>query len=193
MGRVYEQIETRLADWLEAQPVFFVATAPLGADGSINCSPKGNRGEFRVLDEHTAAYVDQTGSGVETIAHLRENGRIVVMFCAFEGPPRIVRLHGRGRAVLADGHDPEFATLAPYFPTAGGPGVRSIITVDVRRVSDSCGYGVPLMTMDRHRSTMDEWAERKGRDGIRTYWEEKNTASIDQLDGLPLGGRLTAP
>src|ERR1700677_2729577 len=127
MGRTYEHIDDRLGKWMQAQPVFFVATAPLAADGSVNCSPKGNRDEFQVLDDHTVAYIDQTGSGVETIAHLRENGRIVVMFCAFEGPPRIVRLHGRGRAVLVD--SPDFATLASRFPGSAGAGVgvRSII------------------------------------------------------------------
>ena len=102
MGRTYEVIDQALAEWLMAQPVFFVSTAPLSADGLVNCSPKGNRDEFVVVDERTVAYLDQTGSGVETIAHLRENGRIVVMFCAFAGAPRIVRLHGRGRAVLTD-------------------------------------------------------------------------------------------
>src|SRR6202522_15341 len=160
MGRTYEHIDDRLGKWMQAQPVFFVATAPLAADGSVNCSPKGNREEFKVLDAHTVAYVEQTGSGIETIAHLKDNGRIVVMFCAFSGPPRIVRLHGQGRAVLVD--DPEFNSYGSHFPGGGGVGVRSIITVDVRRVADSCGYGVPLMTLEGHRPTMDEWAARKG-------------------------------
>jgi hypothetical protein len=183
MGRTYDRIEDRLAAWMESQPVFFVATAPLAADGSVNCSPKGNREEFKVIDAGTVAYLDQTGSGVETIAHLRENGRIVVMFCAFEGPPRIVRLHGRGAITTAG--DPQFPSRAAPFPAALGPGVRSVITVDVHRVADSCGYGVPFMAMQGHRPTMDEWATRKGRDGIRAYWSEKNAVSIDRLDGLP--------
>jgi hypothetical protein len=183
MGRTYVQIDNRLRGWMEAQPVFFTATAPLSAQGSVNCSPKGNRGEFKVLGDRTVAYLDQTGSGVETIAHLRENGRIVIMFCAFDGPARIVRLHGRGRPVTRT--DPEFDSLAPWFPGACGVGVRSIIVIDVRRIADSCGYGVPVMSLDSHRPTMDEWANRKGPDGIRAYWEEKNRASIDQLDGLP--------
>ena len=110
MGRTYEGIDQNLAEWLEAQPVFFVSTAPLSADGLLNCSPKGNRDEFVVVDDQTVAYLDQTGSGVETIAHLRENGRIVLMFCAFAGAPRIVRLHGKGSAVVKD--DPSFADLA---------------------------------------------------------------------------------
>ncbi len=182
MGRTYDGIDDRLAGWLEAQPVFFVATAPLAADGLINCSPKGNRDELKVLDDHTVAYLDQTGSGVETIAHLTENGRVVLMFCAFAGPPRIVRLHGTGRAVLRD--SPEFGDLADRFPGSRGVGVRSIVTVSVRRVADSCGYGVPFMAFEGHRPTMDEWASRKGADGIRSYWDEKNATSIDSLAGL---------
>jgi hypothetical protein len=171
---------------MEAQPVFFIATAPLSGQGSVNCSPKGNRSEFKVLDPQTVAYLDQTGSGVETIAHLRENGRIVVMFCAFDGPPRILRLHGHGRVLSTS--DPEFGRLAPRFPGAGGVGVRSIITVAVHRIADSCGYGVPVMTLHGHRPTMDEWADRKGVEGIRAYWQEKNSTSIDHLEGLPRSG-----
>ena len=183
MGRTYEVIDQALAEWLEAQPVFFVSTAPLSADGLVNCSPKGNRDEFVVVDERTVAYLDQTGSGVETIAHLRENGRIVVMFCAFAGAPRIVRLHGTGRAVFTE--DPYFSELASRFPGGEGVGVRSIIVVDVSRIADSCGYGVPLMTFEGHRPTMDQWSNRKGPEGIRNYWTEKNGKSIDELEGLP--------
>jgi Pyridoxamine 5'-phosphate oxidase len=182
MAAIYETIDASLAAFVERQPVFFVATAPLGSAGHVNCSPKGNRGEFVVLDPRRVAYLDQTGSGSETIAHLRENGRIVVMFCAFEGPPKIVRFHGTGRCVGAD--DPDFAALAQRFPGAGAIGVRSIITVDVTRVSDSCGYGVPFMAFERHRPTMDQWSARKGEDGIRAYWAEKNTESIDGLPSL---------
>lgn len=196
MGRTYDEINERLATWAQSQPVFFVATAPLDGDGHVNCSPKGNRDELRVLDDHRVAYVDQTGSGVETVAHLKENGRIVVMFCAFDGPPRIVRFHGRGRAVLAGSSDgagysdgagdsAEFARLADGWPAASGVGVRSIIVVDVERIADSCGYGVPLMSFDQHRPTLDEWARRKGQSGIEAYWEQKNAASIDGLEGLP--------
>jgi hypothetical protein len=183
MGRTYETIDDRLAAWITGQPVFFVATAPLDGSGHVNCSPKGNRGELAVLDGRTVAYVDQTGSGVETVAHLQENGRIVLMFCSFEGPPRIVRLHGRGRALLAG--DPEFEELiAPFRPL--GVGVRSLVAVDVTRIADSCGYGMPLMGFDRHRTTMDEWADRKGVEGIRDYRAANNTASIDGLPGLRL-------
>jgi hypothetical protein len=184
MGRVFDGIDDLLAGWLQSQPVFFVATAPSDRDGSLNCSPKRNRDEFRVLGARRVAYVDQTGSGVETVAHLGENGRIVVMFCAFSGPPRIVRLHGVGVAVALD--DPGFAKAARGWPAASGVGVRSIITVDVRRVADSCGYGVPLMTFDQHRPTMDQWCERKGRDGIRAYWADNNALTIDgRPTGLP--------
>jgi hypothetical protein len=184
MAKTYEAIDERMTAWLVAQPVFFVSTAPLDGDGLVNCSPKGNRDEFAVLDGRTVAYLDQTGSGVETIAHLRENGRIVVMFCAFDGPPRIVRLHGRGRTVRTG--SAEFAALAPAFRGAAGVGVRSIIVIDVARVGDSCGYGVPLMTFEGHRPTMDQWSTRKGPEGIRSYWEEHNVSSLDDLEGLPI-------
>lgn len=183
MGRTYDTIDDRLATWLQEQPVFFVATAPLDGDGHINCSPKGNRQEFAVVDGRRVMYLDQTGSGIETVAHLQENGRIVVMFCAFSGPPRIVRLHGRGRAVLAG--SPEFGSAAQPFPGADGTGVRSVVVVDVERISDSCGYGVPFMDFEAHRPTMDEWSARKGRDGVERYWTEKNATSVDGLPGVP--------
>jgi hypothetical protein len=182
VGKTFELIDDGLAQWLVAQPIFFVATAPLAAAGLLNCSPKGNRKEFAVLDPHNVAYLDQTGSGVETIAHLRENGRIVIMFCALTGPPRIVRLHGVGRAVLKN--TPQFETYAGHFPGASGVGVRSVILVNVRRIADSCGFGVPLMHFDDHRPTMDQWARRKGIAGIREYWSVKNRRSIDDLEGF---------
>ena len=182
MGKRFEEITESMATWLSAQPIFFVATAPLDAQGLINCSPKGNREEFTVLDARRVAYLDQTGSGVETIAHLRENARVVLMFCAFEGPARIVRLHGKGHAVLRDTAD--FAEAATSFPGAGAVGVRSIIQVDVERISDSCGYGVPFMDFTKHRPTLDQWSARKGSEGIRDYWSEKNQVSVDGLDGI---------
>lgn len=184
MGKTFEAVDEKLAAWLMSQPVFFVSTAPLSESGSINCSPKGNRDEFALLGPRTVAYLDQTGSGVETIAHLRENGRIVLMFCAFEGPPRIVRLHGVGRAAAVD--SPDFASLAEVFPQSQGVGVRTLIVVEVTRISDSCGYGVPFMTFDGHRPTMDQWLNSKGTEGIREYWCEKNLTSIDDLHGLDL-------
>jgi len=182
VGKIFDGIGDQLAQWLTGQPVFFVATAPLAGDGLVNLSPKGNRDEFLVTGPRSVAYLDQTGSGVETIAHLRENGRIVIMFCAFEGAPRIVRLHGSGRAVVKD--SPEFESVVRRFPGASGVGVRSVITVDVERISDSCGYGVPFMNFDEHRPTMDQWAVRKGPEGIRAYWAEKNRRSIDDLEGF---------
>jgi len=183
VAKTFEAIDEGLAAWMMDQPVFFISTAPLSQDGLVNCSPKGNRDEFVVLGDRTVAYLDQTGSGVETIAHLKENGRIVVMFCAFGGPPRIVRLHGKGRVVLTD--DQDFPQLSVRFPGGTGVGVRSIVVVEVSRIADSCGYGVPLMAFEGHRPTMDQWSTRKGATGIKEYWFEKNSASIDGLEGLP--------
>lgn len=196
MGRIHDSIDRRLAGWLERQPVFFVATAPLDPDGHINCSPKGNRGEFAVLAPDQVAYLDQTGSGIETVAHVRDNGRIVLMFCSFEGPPRIVRLHGRARVVTAD--EPAFDDIGASFarlttPGPGPMGARSTIVTDIDRVSDSCGYAVPLMDFRSHRTTLDDWAERKGAEGIRGYWQEKNLSSIDGLAGLPLSAGAREP
>jgi len=182
MGRIYEQIDDRLAGYLTAQPVFFVATAPLSAGGHVNCSPKGNRGELAVLDGHTVAYLEQTGSGIETVAHLRENGRIVLMFCSFDGPPRIVRLHGRGEVVA--GSDAGFADLTQRMGVTPGIAARSVIVTSVERISDSCGYGVPLMDFVAHRPQMDEWGARKGLAGVVAYREEKNARSIDGLPGM---------
>ena len=181
MAKVYPSIDDRLRSFIQSQPVFFVATAPSGDTGHVNCSPKGNRDSLVVLGDHEVAYQDMTGSGVETIAHLRENGRIVIMFCTFEGPPRIVRLHGRGEVVTA-GHA-RFDELAGLFPPHLS--FRAVIRVDVERISDSCGYGVPLMPFERHRENLDHWADQKGPDGIAAYRSEKNASSIDDLPGLP--------
>lgn len=181
MGRTYDAIDGGLSDFLARQHVFFVATAPSGGDGHINLSPKGLDGTFAVLGPKTVAYLDLTGSGVETIAHLRENGRIVVMFCAFEGPPRIVRFHGQGEAVVAG--DPRFDELAERFPAR--PGMRAVIVVDVERIADSCGYGVPRLRFEAERDQLDRWAERKGPGGIARYQASKNARSIDGLPGLP--------
>ena len=180
MGRVHEQIGEREAAFLGRQHVFFVATAPSGEDGHVNLSPKGIDGSFAVLDPTTVAYLDLTGSGAETIAHLRDNGRIVLMFCAFEGAPRIVRLHGRGEAVLPG--DPRFASLRARFPER--PGIRSVIVVTVERVSDSCGFGVPVYQYRHERDELVDWAERKGPAGLVRYREEKNATSIDGLPAL---------
>lgn len=178
MGKVHPAIDERLRAFLEEQPVFFVATAPLAADGRVNVSPKGGRGSLAVVDERTVAYLDLTASGAETIAHLRENGRITVMACAFEGRPQIVRLHGRGR-VVGPGDD-GFAAWVARFPEH--PGVRAVIVVDVERVSDSCGFAVPLMEYVGDRAVLDDVNARKGDDELAAYRELKNRVSID---GLP--------
>jgi hypothetical protein len=180
MGRTYDAIDDRLADFIARQPVFFVATAPLAADGHVNCSPKGTRDNLVLMGARRVLYQDMTGSGAETIAHLRENGRIVIMFCAFDGPPRIVRLHGRGRAVVRE--DPAFEDLVSHFPAH--PSTRAVISVELERISDSCGYGVPLMTFVGHRENLDHWAEKKGLEGIVAYQAEKNRFSIDGLPAL---------
>ncbi len=189
MGRSYDAIDDRLREFLERQPVFFVATAPLAADGRVNVSPKGTRGTFRVLDAHRVAYLDLTGSGVETIAHLRENGRITVMCCAFEGPPRIVRLSGTGRAVTP-GHD-RFDALAGGFPALDG--ARAVIVIDVTRIADSCGYAVPHMDYVDDRPNLARWTESKGTDGLGAYRREKNATSIDGLPGLDASDAFGRP
>jgi hypothetical protein len=181
--KVYDGIGGRLRDFILGQPMFFVATAPSGADGHVNLSPKGMTGTFAVLDEHRVAYLDFHGSGAETIAHLRDNGRITLMFCAFQGPPNIVRLHGTGRAIPVT--DPEFDRLRPLFEVADGHGARSIIDVGVRRVSDSCGYSVPLMAYQGDRDLLVRAHERRTDEDLAEYRRVKNGASID---GLPVFG-----
>jgi hypothetical protein len=171
MGKVHEHIDAKLADWIGRQSLFFVATAP-SEGGHVNVSPKGPIGTFRILDGLTVEYDDYVGSGAETIAHLLDNGRICVMFCAFDGPPRIVRLHGRGEVLAGD--DP-------------GDGVRGAIRVHVDRVSDSCGYGVPLLEYVGERPQREAWVAKKGADGLRAYVAEKNAVSIDGLRALDGG------
>jgi predicted pyridoxine 5'-phosphate oxidase superfamily flavin-nucleotide-binding protein len=165
--------------FIRAQSMFFVASAPLDPEGRVNVSPKG-LDTFRILGPTTVAYLDLTGSGVETIAHLRENGRIVLMFCAFQGPPNILRLHGRGRVV--EPSSAEFHDLAARFPTYLS--TRSIIVVEISRVSDSCGYGVPLLKYEGERSQLRDWARKKGPEGLVAYRREKNRVSIDGLSGV---------
>jgi hypothetical protein len=178
MGKVYERIEGRLRAFVESQHVFFVATAPLAADGHVNLSPRGVPGTFAVLDEHTFAWIDGTGSGSETIAHLRENGRVTVMFCAFDGPPNIVRFHGTGRVVTR--YDPEYTELAARFDEL--PGARAVVVVDVARISDTCGYGVPLMEYVGERDLLGPAFQRRGEQGSADYRRSRNQVS---LDGLP--------
>lgn len=177
MGKLYEQIDAGLQAFIEAQRVFFVATAPVDGTGHINLSPKG-LDTFRVLGANKVAYLDHVGSGAETIAHLKENHRIVMMLCAFEGPPRIVRLHGRGDVL--EPQCAEYERLRPLFPQ--NPSGRAIILVAVDRISDSCGFGVPLYAYHGERSQLVAWADRKGPEGLRQYQAEKNEVSID---GLP--------
>jgi hypothetical protein len=181
MGKVFERIDAALEEFIGAQRMFFVATAP-GDGGHINLSPKG-LDTLRVLNPHTLAYLDYVGSGAETIAHLRENGRIVLMLCAFQGPPRIVRLHGTG--TVWEPEDQDYRRLRPLFPAE--PAGRSIVSIAVNRISDSCGFGVPLYAFDRHRSQLADWAARKGDEGLQRYQQEKNRVSIDGLPALRAG------
>lgn len=179
MGKIYDSLTPPLQEWLAAQSMFFVATGPLAAGGLLNCSPKGTH-SFRVLGPSTVAYHDLTGSGIETVAHLKENGRIVLMFCSFADAPKIVRLHGRGTVVERDA--PEFAALAGHFPPH--PGSRTIIVVEVTRISDSCGFGVPVLSFVRDRDTLERSCEKKGPVELTDYRRRKNAASLDGLPGL---------
>jgi hypothetical protein len=179
MADRFATLSAELAEWWCAQPVFFVATAPVGDAGHVNLSPKG-LDSFRVLSPTRVAYLDLTGSGVETIAHVRENGRITLMACAFSGNPRISRIYGAG--TVHPFGTPAFDALASEFPEL--PGRRSIIEVDVERVTTSCGYAVPLMDLVEDRDRLNDWAAKKGDAGIAAYWVSKNALSIDGLPGL---------
>lgn len=179
MGKVYPDIDDKLRKFIEAQSVFFVATAPTDTGGHINVSPKG-LDTFRILGATTVAYLDLTGSGIETVAHLKENSRITLMFCAFEGPANILRLYGRGRVV--EPHQAEHAELYSRFPSHLG--ARSIIVVEISRIADSCGWGVPRLKYEGERDQLDAWAEKRGPDGLRDYRLQKNAESIDGLPGV---------
>ena len=191
MGRTYEEIDPRLQAWIARQPLFFVGTAPLAGDGHVNVSPKGPIGTLRVLGPRRVAYLDLMGSGAETVAHLRENGRVVVMLCAFEGPPRIVRLHGRGAAHFPGdpGHDALLAEAGFEEPTVP-EGRRAIVSVDVTRIADSCGYGVPLMAYEGERPHMAASKAKRLRTGgpgaFAAYEAEHNATSLDGLPAVPL-------
>ncbi|MFO7320329.1 MAG: pyridoxamine 5'-phosphate oxidase family protein [Chloroflexota bacterium] len=178
MGKFYDHINEHQRRFIEKQHVFFVATAPLSADGRVNVSPKG-LDCFRVLGPNQVAYLDLIGSGNETSAHLLENGRITFMFCAFDGPPNILRLYGRGQVILPE-HD-NWNALIGHFPS-GHAGVRQIILAQIEQVQTSCGFGVPLMNYVGDRDHLQRWAETKGEDGLAEYVREKNARSID---GLP--------
>jgi hypothetical protein len=179
MARVFEAISEELAEFIASQHVFFVATAPSGDDGHVNISPKG-LDTFAVLDPATVAYLDLTGSGVETIAHLRDNGRITIMFCAFDGKPMIVRLYGKGEVLPVRSAEAD-ALLSRF---GSYPGARSVIRVRLDRVSTSCGYGVPLLQYEGERDQLRKFAERRGPDGLVEYRADKNAVSIDGLPGL---------
>lgn len=186
MGKLYDRIDGRLRAFIEEQPLFFVATAPLAGDGHINLSPKGRAGTLAVLDEWTVAFLDFGGSHAETIAHLRENSRITLMWCAFTGPPKIVRVHGTGEPVYRD--DPRFAELLPRFGDADGPGLRAIILVTAHRISHTCGYAVPFMDYAGERDLHAQYFGRKSEEEFARYCEAKeyNPVSIDGLPALPL-------
>ena len=187
MGNVYDSIDDRLKSWIERQSLFFVGTAPVSVEGHVNVSPKGPIGTLRVLDPLTVAYLDVVGSGAETIAHLRENGRIVIMLCAFQGPPRILRMHGEGEVLSAS--DPRFEEVlaeAGFEQPEAPEARRAIVVVHLNRISDSCGYGVPLMREEGLRPHADLWAAKKlrtgGSEALSDYQRQKN---IESIDGLP--------
>lgn len=179
MGKVFDAITPELKNWIEKQKIFFVATAPLSAEGHINCSPKG-LDSFRILDPHTVVYQDLTGSGIETIAHIQENKRIVLMLCAFEGPPKIVRLHGTGEAITPEHED--FLNVSGFFPKRRG--VRAYIRIQLSRISDSCGYAVPIYEFVKDRDVLDKWVAAKTDDQLEDYRLAKNRESIDGIKGL---------
>jgi hypothetical protein len=178
VAKLLDALDAETTEWIAAQPVFFVASAP-SEDGHVNVSPKGHD-TLRVLDPLTVAYLDLTGSGAETIAHTRDNGRLTIMLCAFTGPPRILRLFG-----TAEAH-PEgslrFAELEHRFPSL--PGARSIVELDVHRIQTSCGYSVPFLDYRDERPTLQQWAARKDHDELTAYWANKNSRSIDGLPAL---------
>ena len=193
MGRTFDHIDERLAGWIAAQPLFFVGTAPLAADGHVNLSPKGPIGTLRVLGPDRVAYLDLVGSGAETVAHLRENGRVVVMLCAFSGPPRIVRLHGTGVAHLTG--DARFDALlaeAGFDEPETAESRRAVIEVQVTRIAESCGYGVPVMDLVGDRPHLERWAAKKvrvgGSEALERYQAEHNATSLDGLPAVPTAG-----
>jgi hypothetical protein len=191
VGKVFDGIDSHLAGWIAAQPMFFVGSAPLDEHGHVNVSPKGPIGTLHVLDEQTVAYLDIVGSGAETIAHVRENGRLVIMLCAFSGPPRILRLHGSGEVVLAgDDRFEELVRRCDFAQPAVSDARRAVVLLHVARVADSCGYGVPLMDFQGERPHADAWAQKKVRVGgaqaLADYQREKNGVSIDGLPAVEL-------
>jgi hypothetical protein len=191
MAKVYARLDERLTKFILAQPIFFVATAPClpaaGEGGHVNVSPKGYRDTFAILGPRTVAYLDLTGSGAETIAHLRQNGRITIMFCSFDRAPKILRLYGTGRVVLPA--EPDWPGVAAHFGGADGQGAdrgnrRAIIVADLDRIADSCGYGVPVMELAQERDTLTRWSDRRTPEQLAAYRAELNAVSIDGLPAL---------
>ena len=179
MAKFFEKIDGKIRKFIGEQQMFFTASAPLAGDGRVNLSPKGID-TFRVLDERTVCYLDLTGSGNETAAHLAENGRLTIMFCSFAGAPLILRLYGRGEIVHQNADNwRDYAALFEDYP-----GTRQVVVLHVESLQTSCGFGVPLYEFKEDRRQLIEWAERKGTDGIENYWRDKNQTSID---GLPTG------
>lgn len=179
MGKTYERIDDKLTQYILAQQMFFVASAPLAEDGLVNVSPKG-LDTFRILDPLTAAYLDLTGSGIETLSHLKENGRMVIMFCSFTGRPMTLRLHGRGTALETG--DAEFEQLLPLFPAQ--PGIRSIIKLSIQRIADSCGWSVPEYEYKGQRDQLTRYTEQVGTERLREGQLASNMKSLDGLPGL---------
>ena len=190
MAKLLDEIDDHTRDWIARQALFFVATAPLAGNGHVNVSPKGPIGSLAVLGPRRVAYLDVHGSGAETVAHLRENGRICVMLCAFEGPPRIVRLHGTGEAVMNDDpRYPELYAAADFADPSIPEARRSIIDIEVTRIADSCGYAVPLMSLDGHREhhalTASKRIRTMGLGGYEEFQRERGASSLDGLPALP--------
>lgn len=181
MGKQFNAILPAHEEFIRQQHLFFVGSAPLSEEGHVNLSPKGHD-SFRVLSPNQVAYLDMTGSGNETSAHLLENGRVTVMFCAFEGPPNILRLYGTGAVILPGSS--EWEALYPRFTPL--PGARQIISIDVHKVQTSCGFSIPFMSYTGERDTLQRWSIQKGEEGLKEYRQEKNTTSIDGLP-TPLG------
>jgi hypothetical protein len=179
MGKEYQEIDERIQSWIERQRIFFVSTAPLAGDGRINCSPKG-LDSLRVLGPRQLAYADTGGSGIETVAHLKENGRVVIMLCAFEGPPKIFRFYGTGRSI--EPHETGFDDLLPLFSETLT--VRNFVVIDVECIRDSCGYGVPLYHFEKERDSLSNWCNSKTEAELRDYRIGKNAVSLDGLPGL---------
>ncbi|KAM7187276.1 hypothetical protein V8F20_011031 [Naviculisporaceae sp. PSN 640] len=196
MGQFYQTIPPNIYEWILQQKIFWVGTAPLSGSGHVNISPKGGL-YFGLLNDHTFWYIDLSGSGNETISHLYEpgNGRITIMFSAFDGSPRIVRLWGHGKVLEND--TAEFHDFVKKHDVKTIPGSRSIIVVDVHQVGSSCGYSVPKFDFKSFRTTLNEWNAKKAKEfeegkteqSFPRYWAYKNAESVDGLPGLELGRR----